>query len=300
MIEAYLDELSRELGKVGIRGRLRRRVLAESEDHLRSDVEALERFGAPADLANQFAAELGARSSRRAAVSAFAALGVAGVVYALSFVGAAFAGQPAPDTWSLLAQLMLPVVIVAPQVAFVAGSLGLMRTLRRRERVLPSAELAVINRRTGVALVSGFVTVAALAILASELRNVSADWWVALTLIGASIAAPLLVLAAHSGRASLPATAPGRRPGRRPVRRHRLRPHGAVAVCIGDRERPRGRRLSRCGGAGRPVRRRSQRRRGSAGLPEWVRTLRALSRPSSLASIGGECPSPKQRPISPT
>ena len=195
MIEAYLDELSCELGKVGIRGRLRRRVLAESEDHLRSDVEALERFGSPADLANQFAAELGARASRRAAVSAFAALGVAGVVYALSFVGAAFAGQPAPDTWSLLAQLMLPVVIVAPQVAFVAGSLGLMRTLRRRERVLPSAELAVINRRTGVALVSGFVTVAALATLALELRNVSADWWVALTLIGASIAAPLLVLA---------------------------------------------------------------------------------------------------------
>ena len=30
------------------------------------------------------------------------------------------------------------------------------------------------------------------------------------------------------------------------------------------------------------------------------RTLRPLSRPSSLASIGGECPSPKQRPISPT
>ena len=195
MIEEYLDELSHELGKVGIRGRLRRRFLAESEDHLRGDAVALERFGSPAELANQFAAELGARSSRRAAVSAFVALGAAGIAYALSFVGAAFAGQPAPDTWPLLAQLMLPVVIVAPQVAFVAGSLGLVRTLRRRERVLPSAELAVINRRTSVALVSGTVTMAALAVLALELQDVSAAWWVAVTLVGTSIAAPLLVLA---------------------------------------------------------------------------------------------------------
>jgi hypothetical protein len=116
-------------------------------------------------------------------------------VYGVSFVGAAFAGQPAPDTWPLLAQLMLPVVIVAPQVAFVAGSLGLVRTLRRRERVLPSRELSVINRRTGVALLSGLVTMAALAVLALELRDVSAAWWVAVTLVGASIAAPLLVLA---------------------------------------------------------------------------------------------------------
>ena len=149
MIEAYLDELGSELGNVGIRGRLRRRILAESEDHLRSDPDAVERFGAPAELANAFAAELGARASRRAAVGAFLALGVAGAVYALSFVGAALAGQSAPDTWPVLAQLALPVAIVAPQVAFVAGSLALVRALRRREKTLPSAELSVLNRRTG-------------------------------------------------------------------------------------------------------------------------------------------------------
>lgn len=195
MIDEYLDELSRELGMVGIHGALRKRILAESEDHLRGDVDAPARFGSAAELANQFAAELGARSSRRAAVGAFVALAAAGAVYALSFVGADFAGQPPPDTWPFLAQLMLPVVIVAPQVAFVAGSLALVRTLRRRERVLPSAELTVINRRTGVALSAGLVTIVALAILAVELRDASADWWVAVTLVGASIAAPLLVLA---------------------------------------------------------------------------------------------------------
>jgi hypothetical protein len=37
---------------------------------------------------------------------------------------------------------------------------------------------------------------AALAILALELRDRSADWWVTLTLVGAFIAAPLLALAA--------------------------------------------------------------------------------------------------------
>jgi len=196
VIDAYLDALSSELGNVGVRGRLRRRILAESEDHLRSDPDAVERFGAPAELANAFAAELGTRASRRAAVGAFLALGVAGGVYALSFVGASFAGDPPPDTWPLLAQLALVAVIIAPQISFVAGSLALVRVLRRREPVLPSAELTVINRRTSIALAFGLVTMVALGLLAFELKNDSASWWVAFTLAGVAIATPLLVLAA--------------------------------------------------------------------------------------------------------
>ncbi len=62
MIESYLSDLRHELGAVGIRSRLRRRILAESEDHLRSDPDALARFGEPHELANSFAAELGACS----------------------------------------------------------------------------------------------------------------------------------------------------------------------------------------------------------------------------------------------
>ncbi len=196
MIDRYLEALDLELVDVGIPSRLRRRILAESEDHLRSDDGALDRFGTPAEVANAFAAELGARASRRAAVGAFVALGVAGAVYALSFVGASFAGQPPLDTWPLLAQLAVAAVILAPQVSFVAGSLALVRVLRRRGPVLPSAELTVINRRTGIALVFGVVTMVALAVLALELRTDSAGWWVALTLIGVAIATPLLVLAA--------------------------------------------------------------------------------------------------------
>ena len=205
MIDSYLQAFDLELVAVGIPRRLRRRILAESEDHLRSDDGALDRFGAPAEVANAFAAELGARASRRAAGGAFVALGVAGAVYAFSFVGASFAGHPPPDTWPLLAQLAFVAVIVAPQVSFVAGSLALVRALRRREPVLPSAELTVINRRTGIALVFGLVTMVALGMLAFELRNGSASWWVAFTLAGVAVAAPLLVLAAlpNVGLASL-------------------------------------------------------------------------------------------------
>ena len=196
MIERYLEALDLELADVGIPMRLRRRILAECKDHLRSDDGALDRFGTPAEVANAFAAELGARAARRAAVGAFVALGIAGAVYAVSFVGASFAGQPAPDTWPLLAQLAVVAVIIAPQVSFVAGLLALVRVLRRREPVLPSAELTVINRRTGIALVFGLVTMVALGVLALELRNISAGWWVALTLIGVAIATPLIVIAA--------------------------------------------------------------------------------------------------------
>jgi len=196
VIEQYLEALDLELVDVGIPTRLRRRILVESEDHLRSDDGALDRFGTPAEVANAVAAELGARTSRRAAVRAFAVLGVAGAVYAVSFVGASFAGHPAPDTWPLLAQLALVAVILAPQVSFVAGSLALVRVLRRREAVLPSTELRVINRRTGIALAFGVVTMLALGVLALELRDDSAGWWVALTLVGVVVATPLLVLSA--------------------------------------------------------------------------------------------------------
>lgn len=195
MIDDYLAELGRELGAVGIRGRLRRRILAESEDHLRADDGALERFGTPAEVANAFAAELGARSSRRAAVGAFLALGVAGTVYAASFLSASFAGQPPPDTWPLLAVLVFPAVIVAPQVSFVAGVLSLARSLRRRETVLPSAELNVLNHRTSLAVASGLVTMGALAVFALALRNDLAGWWVIGTLSGTLVATALLVVA---------------------------------------------------------------------------------------------------------
>jgi len=191
----YLDELSSELVQHGIRGQARRRILAEADDHLRSDSSAQERFGSAREVANAFAAELGAQASRRAAVSAFAALGVAGAVYAASFISLNFA-RPSIDTIDpALGALAFWIIIIAPQLSFVSGALALVRALRRRERVLPTKELAVIKRRTGVALVSGLATMGALALYGYEFRSVLPGWWLTFTYASTAVASALLLTA---------------------------------------------------------------------------------------------------------
>ena len=193
----YLDELSRELGEHGIRGRTRRRILLEAKDHLRSDAGAEERFGSANEVANAFAAELGAQASRRAAVSAFAALGVAGAVYAASFGSLSFASTSSERLDPTLGALAFVAMIVAPQVSFVAGMLALVRTLRRRrERVIPTRELIVIRRRTGVALFFGLVTMGALSLYGYEFHSSLAGWWLTLTYASTAGASILLALAA--------------------------------------------------------------------------------------------------------
>lgn len=194
---SYIEDLGRELRLHGVRGTRRCRILAEVIDHLDEDPSAEERFGSAREVANAFAAELGAQASRRAAVSAFAALGVAGVVYAVSFVSLGFAGPPTETLEPALGALAFALMIVAPQVSFVAGSLALLRTLRRRnERVIPTSELVVIRRRTSVALVFGLVTMGALSLYAYEFRGEVAGWWPMLTSASAAGASVLLALAA--------------------------------------------------------------------------------------------------------
>jgi hypothetical protein len=193
----YLDELSHELAAHGIRGRTRHRILLEADDHLRSDPDAQQRFGSAREVANAFAAELGAQASRRAAVSAFAALGVAGAVYAALFVSLGFASPPTETLDPALGALAFALMIVAPQVSFVAGALALLRTLRRRrERFIPTSELIVIRRRTGLALLCGLLTMGALSLYAYEFRADLAGWWPTLTYTSTAAASVLLLLAA--------------------------------------------------------------------------------------------------------
>ena len=96
MIEGYLDELGAQLGRLGVRGGRRRRILAETEDHLRSDPVAMGRFGDPAEIAQAFADDLGTRGALRSPLWAFAALGVAGLFYTAMFV--AWSGFGAANT----------------------------------------------------------------------------------------------------------------------------------------------------------------------------------------------------------
>jgi len=68
MSVGFVTRLGEELGRVGIRGRLRTRILAEYADHLACDPAA--QLGEPGALARQFADELGSARARRAAVTA--------------------------------------------------------------------------------------------------------------------------------------------------------------------------------------------------------------------------------------
>jgi hypothetical protein len=192
----YVDDLSRELSRRGVRGRARLRIVAEVDDHLRSEPEAEDRFGAPAELANEFAAELGSHASRRAAGIAFAALVVAGAVYAAAFVSVSYASPPTETLKPALGALALAAMVVAPQVAFVTGTLALVRALRRRNSVMPTAELAVLCRRTLVALASGMLTMGALALYAYEFAPSLAGWWTTSTYVAAASATLILAAAA--------------------------------------------------------------------------------------------------------
>jgi hypothetical protein len=189
---SYLDELAHELSLRGMRGRTRRRILAEAEDHLRSDAQAQERFGSASEVANAFAAELGAQAS---AVGAFAALGIAGAAYAFSFVALAFANPPTEAFAPTLGAVAFATLILAPQVSFVAGVLALVRALRCRERILPTSELVILNRRTGVALLFGLATMGALALYGYEYRAVLAGWWLTVTYTSSAVASTLLATA---------------------------------------------------------------------------------------------------------
>jgi hypothetical protein len=90
----YLDELSHELAAHGIRGRTRRRILLG-----RTTIFARTRTHRGASALHARSPTRSPLSSARSLapcrVSAFAALGVAGAVYAVSFVSLGFASPPA-------------------------------------------------------------------------------------------------------------------------------------------------------------------------------------------------------------
>jgi hypothetical protein len=181
MIERYLSDLAAALDSVGIRGPLRRRILLETEDHLRSDPDWPARFGSPTVVAARFADELAVARSRGAANATFLALAVAGAVYAASFLLAdrgadIFAGGFARVVLALSAGTL---AILMPQLAFVAGVLAGLRSLRlRRAAVVPAAEVRLLRRQTATALAAGWVTLASLATFAATKGGPEPDWWI--------------------------------------------------------------------------------------------------------------------------
>lgn len=192
---SYLRELESELGTVGFRGARRRRILAEVEDHLRESGGDVAAFGPPALIARRFADELATSGARRGAVAAFVALAPIGLAYAALFLSM----RPGPDITSaeivplgLIAALLM---LLAPQVALASGVLALLRAWQlRSDAVAPAAAVRVLRRRAGVALASGGVTLAAIAVYAIDYRGEVPGWWLYAAL--ATSAGGLLVLGA--------------------------------------------------------------------------------------------------------
>lgn len=214
---SYVDSLGQELAAVGISGRLRRRIVLEIDDHLECNPNA--DLGQPRDLARQFADELGTARARRAALATFAALALAGVVFAISFLAAGPAGPGLPrlrPESAALAVLAAVLAVLGCQVAFVSGVAGALRAWRlRREAIVPRAEATVIGRRAAVAVIGGFAAMAGMALLAVEFSQVLGDWIVTFAVAGAAVGAGALA-------AATPAV----------VRASRLRP--AAAGAAGD------------------------------------------------------------------
>jgi hypothetical protein len=191
-----IDALHAELGRVGIRGGLRRRILAELADHLACDPGA--QLGEPSELARQFADELGTSRSRSAAFGAFAALGLAGGLFTASYVAVNVVAPPVDEprtAW--LGGLAVLLVVAAPQVSFAAGSLALLRAFRRRRvPALSAAEVQVIRRRAGIALAFGVATMCGISLFAYEYTALLPAWLRLLSYASAAAGAAALGAAA--------------------------------------------------------------------------------------------------------
>jgi hypothetical protein len=204
----FLDRFARELAAVGIRGRLRRRILAEAADHIAQGGE--ESFGEPAELARQFADELATDRTRVAALASFCALATAGLGFAAAWITIARAGFPdiGSGSWPPLGDAAAIGTVVFPQLAFAAGLLAVLRLLRcRGERRLPAAEIDLLLARTRYGLAFGVLSMASLAVYGAEFPV--AGWiWPASVALGAPLGATaLLIHRAAAVKSSVPGDA---------------------------------------------------------------------------------------------
>lgn len=203
MIDGYLRELNRALGQLGVPRHTRRRIIAETADHLRSDPgpDSVRRFGEASAIAQRFADELGARQARTTSLRTFAVLAVAGLFY-----GVVVLGWAASQTFRTIAQsstqtpaqlATVGALVIAPQAAFVAGLLALVRGLRLRgRRTLPAAEVRTLNRRSVVALICGIVGVGATIPFVLQHGALLPPWSSAVVFPGAAVTMGLMLIGA--------------------------------------------------------------------------------------------------------
>ncbi|MHB8469430.1 MAG: hypothetical protein ACYDCH_06710 [Gaiellaceae bacterium] len=197
---SWLDELDRELRAARVPTGRRRRIVAELDDHLRCDPEAVPRLGDPGELARRFADEVGTARARHAAFGVFLALAPFGLLFGVMFALLGPAGYGPKD-----ATPTSPGVVIGAQLAFVGGMLALLRAWRlRRELVVPAAESAILLRRVALGLGGGLLTVASIAVSAAQLPAQVASWFAPLAYATAAVGAltlgPALVLTVRAVR----------------------------------------------------------------------------------------------------
>jgi hypothetical protein len=152
-IDEYLDELG---GALHVRGAVRRRFLRECRDHLadaaaaRGEQQAVRAFGPASDIAAGFDAEVAARRGVHSTfATVVAVLATAGSTLAL--IHAASTDATAPARWATA-------FFVAAQVSAVAAGLALVQALVLRRSTMAPAEVVLLARRNGCALVAAGVT----------------------------------------------------------------------------------------------------------------------------------------------
>jgi hypothetical protein len=205
-MSTFIERLDRELTNRGVRRTVRRRIAIEYGDHLACDPDAEARLGDPDELAGEFAAELAADDARRVARNAFAALSLAALALVAGQLTIAPAGGYPGYGTGLSTALAVPTILtilIAPQIALVAGSLSALRALRRRgSRRLPDAEVALIHRRSVVAVGAGLATCLALLLYAADHTQQMPGWWLALQAGLAAAAGLALIVVGVQARSS--------------------------------------------------------------------------------------------------
>jgi len=157
-VDDYLQQLEAALH---VRGRARRRLLAECRSHLddasaaQDTKEAVRRFGDAGELARSFDTEIALRRGLRATVASV--LGVCAVaVSALEIVHAAEANASAVVGWAVA-------FFAFAQVSGVCALLAALRAVAMRRGPATAADVVLLCRRNGMALVFALLTLVAAA-----------------------------------------------------------------------------------------------------------------------------------------
>lgn len=196
---SFERSLRAELDRVGIRGALARRIEAELADHRRCDPDAP--LGEPSRLAESFARDLRAPLTGRAVRRGFIALSLTAVALVAVVLAFSATDQWAhPDVFGTRGAVIAGsgvTIVVAAQVAFVAGMLALLPLVLART---DQASLHVAQRRMSVALGSASVVIAAELVQAVAQRPLVPGWLFAASALAAVAPLPVLLPATRTVR----------------------------------------------------------------------------------------------------